>query len=98
MISHSFFGKRIDNKLFIPVMLVRHVVRIVGLFGIVLHTSSNNTNIIICVRARTRYYKIVHSSVLDDDNFANKIDWIDIFSKERLNGISRNFCIYQDVR
>ena len=74
-------------------MLVRHVVRVVGLFGIVLHTS-NNKNIIICVRARTRYYEIVHSSILDDDNFAIEMNWMDIFSKERLNGI-RNIAIVQ---
>ena len=75
-------------------MLVRHVVRIVGLFGIVLHTSSNNTNIIICMRARTRYYEIVHSSILDDYDFAIKMDWMDIFSREHLNGI-RNIAIVQ---
>ena len=65
-------------------MLVIHVVRVVGLFGIVLQTS-NNKNIIICVRARMRYYEIVHSSVLDDDDFANEMDWMDIFLVQMLN-------------
>ena len=74
-------------------MLVRHVVHVVGLFGPVLHTS-NNKNIIICVRAHTRYYEIVHSSILDDYDFAIKMDWMDIFSREHLNGI-RNIAIVQ---